>query len=113
MRKFTEPFWWTMFGAGGAMSALFLPVLIFLTCIAFPLGWIESPSFDSLQKWFSFLLVRLVVLVIVSLSLFHWAHRFRFTLYEGLQLQNYHKSIAIFCYGSAIVLSLFAVYVLI
>ena len=113
MKKFTEPFWWTLFGAGGAISALFLPVLIFLTGIAFPLGWIEPPSHDSLQKWFSFWLARLIVATIVSLSLFHWAHRFRFTLYEGLQLQNYHKSIAIFCYGSAIIISVYSFYILI
>lgn len=104
MKKPIEPMWWSLFGAGGAISALFLPVLLFFTGIAFPLGWIE-PSHDYLRNlidpWYS----RLLILGIISLSLFHWAHRFRFSLHEGLQLQEYDKLIAAVCYGVSIVLS--------
>ena len=31
-------------------------------------------------------LVRLALFGLIMLSLFHWAHRFRYTLYDGLQL---------------------------
>ncbi len=96
--------WWSLFGAGGAISAIFLPVLLFFTGIVFPLGLAE-PSHDHLRSlidpWYS----RLLILAIISLSLFHWAHRFRFTLHEGLQLQSYDKLIAVLCYGASIVLS--------
>jgi fumarate reductase subunit D len=111
MKRPIEPLFWTLFGGGGAISALFLPALLFIFGIAFPLGWID-PSYEQLksllQPWYS----RVLVLAIVSLSLFHWAHRFRFTLHEGLQLHPYDKPIAMFCYGLAAVISGVAFYLL-
>lgn len=107
-----EPFWWSLFGAGGAVSALFLPVLLFFFCLAIPLGWIEAHSYAYLLGLVEPVISRLLLFFIISLSLFHWAHRFRFTLYDGLQLQHFNRLIAILCYGSAIVLTLFAGYTL-
>src|SRR5258706_3490493 len=101
MKKHIEPMWWSLFGAGGAISALFLPALLFFTGIAFPLGWIE-PSYDHLRSLIDHWYSRLLILGIISLSLFHWAHRFRFTLHEGLQLKSYDKLIAAVCYGASI-----------
>jgi fumarate reductase subunit D len=40
--------------------------------------------------------------------LFHWAHRFRYTLHDGLQLARLETPIAVLCYGGAIVGSLAA-----
>ena len=40
--------------------------------------------------------------VLCSLPLFHWAHRFRFTLYDGLQIKHLNEVINIFCYGGAV-----------
>ncbi|HWT80778.1 MAG TPA: fumarate reductase subunit D, partial [Candidatus Methylomirabilis sp.] len=37
---------------------------------------------------------------------FHWAHRFRYTLYDGLQLKHLTELIAILCCGSALVSSI-------
>jgi fumarate reductase subunit D len=34
--------------------------------------------------------------------LFHAAHRFRSTLYDGLQLRGLATPIAVFCYGAAL-----------
>src|SRR5690554_442484 len=110
-RKPIEPFFWSLFGGGGTISALFLPILLLITGIAIPLGWI-NPSHGHLNAildpWYS----RLLVFGIVSLSMFHWAHRFRFTLHEGLQLHPYDKTIAVLCYGLAVVLTVFSVIVL-
>lgn len=110
-KRAIEPLFWSFFGGGGALSALFLPVLLFFTGLAIPLGWIE-PSYSYLASlvapWYS----RVLILALVSLSLFHWAHRFRFTLHEGLQLHPYDKPIAVFCYGGALAVSIFAAYVL-
>jgi fumarate reductase subunit D len=36
------------------------------------------------------------------LALFHWAHRFRYTLYDGLQLRKLNPVIIVFCYGGAV-----------
>lgn len=111
MRRPIEPMWWSLFGAGGAISAIFLPVLLLFTGIAFPLGWM-APSYEHLRDlidpWYS----RLLILAIISLSLFHWAHRFRFTLHEGLQLQAYDKLIAAICYGVSVVVSGIAAFIL-
>ena len=42
------------------------------------------------------------------LSLFHWAHRFRYTLYDGLQIKHLNEVIAVLCYGAAMVGSVVA-----
>lgn len=112
MKMHTEPFWWSLFGAGGAISALILPVLLFLFGIAIPFGWIDVPDYNNLHQLVEPLLTRIGFLAIISLSLFHWAHRFRFTLHEGLQLHRYSRSIAITCYGSATVITVLSAYVL-
>jgi len=44
--------------------------------------------------------------------LVHSAHRFRYTLYDGLQLKR-RRTIAVLCYGAAIVGSLAALVALV
>lgn len=110
MKLHFEPFWWSLFGAGGAISALFLPILLIFFGLAIPLGWIEAPSYEQLSALIAPVISRLLLFAIIALSLFHWAHRFRFTLEEGLQLQHWDRPITIICYGSAILLTLFAGY---
>ncbi len=112
MKSRFEPFWWSLFGAGGAISALFLPVLLFFFGLAIPLGWVAPPSYEALSGLVEPVISRLLLFALISLSLFHWAHRFRFTLHEGLQLQHWHRLIAFLCYGSAVVLTLLAAYFL-
>jgi fumarate reductase subunit D len=46
------------------------------------------------------------------LSLFHGAHRFRYTLYDGLQIKHLNEVINVLCYGGAIAGSVWAAYVL-
>ncbi len=112
MKRSSEPFWWALFGAGGALAALFLPILVFVQGIAVPLAWVEAPSYESLYQALNSPITKLFLLVLIALSLFHWAHRFRFTLYDGLQVKHLNELIAIFCYGSAIAGSLSAGYFL-
>lgn len=112
MKKTIEPFWWALFGAGGAAAALFIPILVLLNGIVIPLGWIEAPPYEHALALVTHPLTRLFLLVLISLSLFHWAHRFRFTLYDGLQLKHLNVLIAMSCYGSASVGTLAAGYVL-
>jgi len=112
MKKNIEPFWWALFGAGGAIAALFIPILLFLNGLAIPLGWIEAPSYGNLWNLVKHPLTRLFLFVVISLSLFHWAHRFRFTLYDGLQIKHLSELVAVCCYGCAIVGTLVAGYTL-
>ncbi|TDI64562.1 MAG: fumarate reductase subunit D [Bacteroidetes bacterium] len=112
MKRSSEPFWWSLFGAGGMISAIFIPAILIVQGVAIPLGWIESPNYHSMHQLFGSLATKVFLLALICLSLLHWAHRFRFTLYDGLQVKHLNALIAIFCYGSAILGSLTAGYYL-
>ena len=55
---------------------------------------------------------QLTLLGLCTLSLFHWAHRFRHTLYDGLQIKHLNELIAVVCYGGALIGSGAAAYLL-
>ncbi len=101
-----------LFSAGGVVSALLMPILLVLFGLAFPLGWLQPPSYEHLRAVLSHPLTRLVLFGLCMLSLFHWAHRFRHTLYDGLQIKHLNEVIAALCYGGAIVGSATAAYLL-
>jgi fumarate reductase subunit D len=107
-----EPGLWLLFSAGGVLSAMLMPALIFLFGLAFPLGWITPPTYPHLLAVVGHPLARLGLFVLCLLSLFHWAHRFRYTLYDGLQIKHINEVINILCYGGAIAGSLVAAYML-
>lgn len=111
-RRTMEPFLWLLFSAGGVLSALFLPVLVFLFGVAMPLGWLTAPGLDHLRGLLSSPLTSLVVLALSVLSLFHWAQRFRYTLFDGLKLKDHQQLINIACYTVALVGSVVAAIVL-
>ncbi len=102
MKKSNEPFWWALFGAGGTLSAFFIPILLFLYGLAFPLGWLAEPSYEELRSLLASPITKLFLFALIFLSLFHWAHRFRFTLYDGLQVKHLNELIAVICYGGAL-----------
>jgi fumarate reductase subunit D len=112
-KRSVEPIPWLLFSAGGVASAMFLPVLLLLFGLVFPLGWISPPSYDDIEGLLSNPITMLVVLGVFTLSLFHWAHRFRYTLYDGLQLQHLSRQIAVLCYGGAAVGALVTAYLLV
>ena len=107
-----EPFLWALFSAGGVVAAFLIPVLLFLYGLAFPLGWLDPPSYQSTLAMVRHPLTRLVLFVLCSLPLFHWAHRFRFTLYDGLQIKHLNEVINVFCYGGAVIGTAIAGYLL-
>jgi fumarate reductase subunit D len=107
-----EPLMWTLFSAGGVLAAMLMPILLFLFGVAFPLGWLSPPGYEHLFALLSHPLTRVVLLGLCILSLFHWAHRFRYTLYDGLQIKHLNEVINVLCYGGAIVGSVVAVYLL-
>jgi len=103
-----EPFIWLLFSAGGMVAAMLIPGLLLLFGVAFPLGWLEPPDHAHLLAVLRHPITRLVLLALCVLALFHWAHRFRFTLYDGLQLKRHSDVINLFCYGGAVAGSLVA-----
>ena len=103
MAKSNEPIWWSLFSAGGVVAAFLVPVLILITGIAWPLGLLpgDALEFARMQALLSHPLTRVFCFVLISLPLFHWAHRFRFTLVD-VGLKSMHTLIAVLCYGAAI-----------
>jgi fumarate reductase subunit D len=57
-------------------------------------------------------LTLVVLFFLCTSSLFHWAHRFRYTLYDGLQIKHLNEVIRWICYGGAIVGSAAAAFLL-
>ncbi len=106
------PLLWLLFSAGGTIAALVFPALLFLLGLAFPLGWLKAPRHETLLVLFRHPVVRLGLFTLVALPLFHWAHRFRYTLYDGLQLKHLTRFIAVLCYGTACAASAVAAYTL-
>jgi fumarate reductase subunit D len=104
MAKSNEPFWWALFGAGGMVAALLMPITVVVTGVLAAAGWVPE---DRLWFLLGHPLTRLYLFVLITLPLFHWAHRFRFTLVD-LGLKIARGTIAVLCYGSAIVGTLIA-----
>ena len=107
-----EPMLWVLFSAGGGVAALLIPILLLLYGLAFPLGVLEVPSYQRTLALVSHPLTRLAVFALCLLALFHWAHRFRYTLYDGLQIKHLNEVIFVVCYGGALVGTVLAGYLL-
>jgi len=111
-RHSNEASLWTLFSAGGVVAAFLIPVQVFLFGLAFPLGWIHAPSYESLMGLVRLPLVRIYLFTLCSLPLFHWAHRFRYTLYDGLKVKHLNEIIFTLCYGGAMAGTVIAGYLL-
>jgi len=111
-KQSNEPALWALFSAGGVMAAFVIPVHLFLLGLAFPLGWIPAPGYESLHSFVRLPLTRLYLFILCFLALFHWAHRFRYTLYDGLQIKHLNELIFVCCYGGATLGTVLAGYLL-
>ena len=99
MGKTSEPFWWSLFSSGGQVAALLTPITALITGILVPLGLISD---TALFRAIHHPLTRLYLLLVISLPLFHGAHRTRTTLTE-LGLRGMGPALAVLLYGGAIV----------
>ena len=106
------PLLWLLFSAGGMASAMLMPALMLMLGFAFPLGWIDAPDHARLSAVVLHPITRLVLFGTLMVCLFHWAHRFKYTLYDGLQVKHLNEIINTFCYGGAAVGSIIAGWVL-
>lgn len=110
-KKSLEPLLWALFSAGGVAAALALPILLLLFAIALPLAAPAGPSYDHLHGLLAHPVMRLAMFALCSLALWHAAHRFRFTLYDGLQIKHLNEVIATLSYGGAVVGTVVAAYI--
>lgn len=113
MPKTSEPFWWFLFIGGATLAAVFVPVHIVITGIAGPAGWLGGAlEYERVLDLVSHPVSKLYLLALISLPLFHWAHRFRFTVVD-LGLRASKRAIAVACYGSAVIGSILSALVII
>ncbi|MEU6998492.1 fumarate reductase subunit FrdD [Nonomuraea sp. NPDC046570] len=102
MKRTIEPYLWLLFSGGGVVAALLLPVLVLLFGVLMPLGVLDWPAQADLRALLDPPVVRLALIVILVLCLFHAAHRIRFTSEELLGIARFDLVIAVLCYGGAI-----------
>src|SRR5262245_24146828 len=112
-KRSIEPFLWILFSAGGVLAALLIPILLLLFGLVFPLGWLSPPSHEYLLAVVRHPITRVALFFLCTLSLFHWAHRFRYTLYDGLQIKHLNEVINALCYGGAVAGTIVAAYLLV
>ncbi len=109
MARSHKPIIWGPFAAGGTLAALIMPVLIFVTGVAVPLGILppESLSYHRAVAFAGTWLGKLILFVFVSLPAWHAAHRARITVHDlGVRLDNI---VALVVYGLAATLTITAV----
>lgn len=103
MKRSSEAFWWALFSAGGVMAALFVPAFVLVTGFLLPSGDAavaaeRAAGFAGVVGWWP---VRIVLLGVIALSLFHCAHRIRHTLMD-LGLRRLSGLLKLPCYGGAL-----------
>ena len=104
MKRSNAPIFWLLFGAGGMLSALIGAALVWITGFAAPLGIglpSEAASYANvlvlLQAW----PIKLAVFLVISLFLWHSAHRIFHTLHDlGIHAGMLAR---LLCYGAALV----------
>lgn len=109
MKRSNAPIYWGLFGAGGMLSAVFGPVLVFITGIAVPLGLLLPRDLMSYPRMLAFAqhwVGKGFVFVVIALFIWHAAHRLFHSLHDvGIRT----GALAwLLCYGSAIVVTMLA-----
>ncbi|WP_136413226.1 fumarate reductase subunit FrdD [Herbaspirillum sp. ST 5-3] len=110
-KRSNAPIFWALFGGGGMLSALTGPVLIFITGIAAPLGFLLPHELMSYPRMLAFsqnIIGKLCILAVIILYLWHAAHR----IFKSLHDVGIHPSPAskMACYGTAFIGSVLAIY---
>jgi fumarate reductase subunit D len=102
MKRSNKPIFWSLFGAGGMLSALIAPMLVFITAIAVPLGWLPSDTmrYERVLAFAQGVPGRIALLLVIALFLFHGMHRLYHTLHDfGVHVSPGIKAL---CHGLAL-----------
>ena len=111
-KRSNEPIVWFLFGVGGFVVAYLLPIHILLYGLAFPLGLVRDPGYESAYALLQNPLTRLYLFVLLMFCFFHAAHRMRLTLSDILNMRHLNTVLAFLCYGGAIVGTVAAIWML-
>ena len=96
------------------LAALLGPMLVFITGLAAPLGWLLLPDALSYANMLAFsrnIAGKLFIFAVVTLFVWHAAHRIYHTLHD-LGVRRNRLSMG-FCYGISLAATLLAGYALV
>ena len=84
MKRSNKPVFWALFGAGGMLSALIGPMLMFITGIAVPTGFLnkETLRYERVLAFAHTGFGKLALIAVISLFLFHGCHRMYHCLHD-------------------------------
>jgi succinate dehydrogenase subunit D len=84
MKRSNKPIFWSLFGAGGMLSALIGPMLIFITGIAVPTGLMsrETMSYERMLALAQNGLGKVAIVAVIGLFLFHGLHRMYHSVHD-------------------------------
>lgn len=113
LKRSNAPIFWSLFGAGGMLSALFGPALVFITGIAVPFGFMlpaDAMSYPNMLAFAQNFIGKGFILAVIALFLWFAAHR----IYHSLHEVGIHAGLVakLICYGSAFVATVISVVVL-
>jgi fumarate reductase subunit D len=114
-KRSNAPVFWAMFGAGGMLSALIGPALVFITGIAVPTGFLLATGAMDYAHMLAFAqhwLGKIFIFVVIALFLWHSVHRIFHSLHDfGVDI---HHALwpKLSCYGFALVGTLIAAWAL-
>ena len=104
MKRSNAPIFWLLFGAGGMLSALIGAVLVWITGFAAPLAIglpASASSYTNVLALMKNWPIKLTVFLVISLFLWHSAHRIFHTLHDlGIHAGTLAR---VLCYGSALI----------
>lgn len=108
MARSNEPAVWSLFAGGGMVAAMLMPAHLLILGILVPLGIGHPLNHAAIESLFSNIIVQLYLIVLISLPLFHFAHRLRYALAD-VGLRPIDLPLAVLLYGVAIAGTVFAV----
>lgn len=85
MKRSNKPIFWSLFGAGGMLSALIGPMLIFITGLGIPLGIglpRDAMTYPQALALAQNIYGKIALFVVIMLFLFHGCHRLYHSLHD-------------------------------
>lgn len=101
MAKSNKPIFWSLFAAGGTLAAFLAPVLVLLFLLLAMghapalLGYAQLHAFAA--GWFG----KLFLLAVITLFLWHAAHRLRVTLHDFGLRQDAKVAVVVYLVAAA------------
>jgi fumarate reductase subunit D len=100
MAKSNKPIFWSLFAAGGTLAAFLAPALVLLFLLA-ALGHAPSVlSYANLHALAANWLGKLALLGVITLFLWHAAHRLRVTLHDFGLRQDGRVAVVVYSVAS-------------